>query len=155
MSGERCPSLENDIAEINPLRLDFSQSFIPHAYIELHMPADPSKPGGYAIDKNHLHIWPRHSFMLIALPNKVSFHIDQRKELTSWLDRMDHSPLPSSYPLPLSNLCKLEKRQGPSSTTISRALWRSSGRICCWMTLKGIQEGISSLSTYVIRFHLD
>ncbi|WVQ62370.1 kynurenine 3-monooxygenase [Kwoniella botswanensis] len=51
-------------------RIDFSQSFIPHAYIELHMPADPSKPGGYAIDKNHLHIWPRHSFMLIGLPNK-------------------------------------------------------------------------------------
>ncbi|WWD17975.1 kynurenine 3-monooxygenase [Kwoniella shandongensis] len=51
-------------------RLDFSQQFIPHAYIELHMPADPSKPGGYAIDKNHLHIWPRHAFMLIGLPNK-------------------------------------------------------------------------------------
>ncbi|WWC58433.1 kynurenine 3-monooxygenase [Kwoniella dejecticola CBS 10117] len=51
-------------------RMDFSQSFIPHAYIELHMPADPSRPGGYAIDKNHLHIWPRHSFMLIGLPNK-------------------------------------------------------------------------------------
>ncbi|OCF33318.1 kynurenine 3-monooxygenase [Kwoniella heveanensis BCC8398] len=51
-------------------RIDFSQSFIPHAYIELHMPADPTKPGGYAIDKNHLHIWPRHSFMLIGLPNK-------------------------------------------------------------------------------------
>ncbi|KAK8865840.1 kynurenine 3-monooxygenase [Kwoniella newhampshirensis] len=51
-------------------RLDFSQQFIPHAYIELHMPADPTKPGGYAIDKNHLHIWPRHAFMLIGLPNK-------------------------------------------------------------------------------------
>ncbi|WVQ85327.1 kynurenine 3-monooxygenase [Cryptococcus sp. DSM 104549] len=51
-------------------RLDFSQSFIPHAYIELHMPADPSKPEGYAMDKNHLHIWPRHLFMLIGLPNK-------------------------------------------------------------------------------------
>ncbi|ORY32327.1 kynurenine 3-monooxygenase [Naematelia encephala] len=51
-------------------RVDFSQSFIPHAYIELHMPADKAKAGGYAIDKNHLHIWPRHSFMLIGLPNK-------------------------------------------------------------------------------------
>ncbi|KAK4687295.1 kynurenine 3-monooxygenase, partial [Tremellales sp. Uapishka_1] len=49
-------------------RVDFSQSFIPHAYIELHMPAKPD--GGYAIDKNHLHIWPRHAFMLIGLPNK-------------------------------------------------------------------------------------
>lgn len=34
------------------------------------MPADESKAGGYAIDKNHLHIWPRHNFMLIGLPNK-------------------------------------------------------------------------------------
>ncbi|ORX35971.1 hypothetical protein BD324DRAFT_629714 [Kockovaella imperatae] len=50
-------------------RINFSQSFIPHAYIELHMPPDPNKPGGFAMDKNHLHIWPRHSFMLIGLPN--------------------------------------------------------------------------------------
>lgn len=34
------------------------------------MPPDPTKPGGFAIDPNHLHIWPRHAFMLIALPNK-------------------------------------------------------------------------------------
>ena len=53
--------------------IDFSQSFIPHAYIELHMPADPTKPGGFAIDPNHLHIWPRHDFMLIGLPNKVGW----------------------------------------------------------------------------------
>ncbi|ODO07320.1 kynurenine 3-monooxygenase [Cryptococcus wingfieldii CBS 7118] len=51
-------------------RVDFSQSFIPHAYIELHMPADSSRPEGFAMDKNHLHIWPRHAFMLIGLPNK-------------------------------------------------------------------------------------
>ena len=37
------------------------------------MPADPSKPEGFGIDKNHLHIWPRHNFMLIGLPNKVRF----------------------------------------------------------------------------------
>lgn len=53
-------------------RIDFSQSFIPHAYIELHMPSNPALPGGYAMNKNHLHIWPRHAFMLIGLPNKVS-----------------------------------------------------------------------------------
>lgn len=35
------------------------------------MPSDPAFPGGYAMDKNHLHIWPRHAFMLIGLPNKV------------------------------------------------------------------------------------
>lgn len=48
--------------------VDFSQSFINSAYIELRMPALPG--GGWAMDPNHLHIWPRHSYMLIALPNK-------------------------------------------------------------------------------------
>lgn len=52
--------------------MNFSQNFIKHAYIELHMPADPTRPGGFKMDPNHLHIWPRHAFMLIALPNKVS-----------------------------------------------------------------------------------
>lgn len=69
MTGPGCQRRE---AKMCDGRMDFSQSFIQHAYIELHMPPDPSKPGGYAIDKNHLHIWPRHAFMLIALPNKVS-----------------------------------------------------------------------------------
>jgi len=36
------------------------------------MPPDPSKPDGFAMPPNHLHIWPRQKFMLIALPNKVS-----------------------------------------------------------------------------------
>lgn len=48
-------------------RVDFSQSFLPHAYIELHM---PPIDGEFAMPPNHLHIWPRRSFMLIALPNK-------------------------------------------------------------------------------------
>jgi hypothetical protein len=60
--------LEADIVR----RIDFSQSFIQHAYIELHMPSDPAKPGGFKMDPNHLHIWPRHSFMLIGLPNTAS-----------------------------------------------------------------------------------
>lgn len=63
------------------IRIDFSQSFIPHAYIELHMAADPSKPGGFAMPPNHLHIWPRHKFMLIALPNKVSHETAKRLSL--------------------------------------------------------------------------
>ncbi|KAJ9119695.1 hypothetical protein QFC22_003405 [Naganishia vaughanmartiniae] len=51
-------------------RVDFSQSFIPHAYIELHMPPSGNKEAKFKIDQHHLHIWPRHSFMLIGLPNQ-------------------------------------------------------------------------------------
>lgn len=48
-------------------RVDFAQSFIAHAYVELHMPA---VDGEWAMPPHHLHIWPRRRFMLIALPNK-------------------------------------------------------------------------------------
>jgi kynurenine 3-monooxygenase len=55
--------------------MDFSQSFIQHAYIELHMPPnevkDVNSDAKFKIDQHHLHIWPRHSFMLIGLPNQV------------------------------------------------------------------------------------
>ena len=55
-------------------RMDFEQTYIPHEYLELRMPAaiDSEWKADFAIDPNHLHIWTRHSFMLIALPNKVS-----------------------------------------------------------------------------------
>ncbi len=48
-------------------RFDFSQSYLPHGYKELEIPALPD--GGWRIEKNVLHIWPRHDFMMIALPN--------------------------------------------------------------------------------------
>ncbi|HMJ70629.1 MAG TPA: NAD(P)/FAD-dependent oxidoreductase [Cyclobacteriaceae bacterium] len=48
-------------------RFNFSQEYIEHGYKELHIPA--SADGNYQLDTNALHIWPRESFMLIALPN--------------------------------------------------------------------------------------
>ena len=45
---------------------DVSQEFLSHGYKELAM---PPKDGGFAMRENALHIWPRGSFMLIALPN--------------------------------------------------------------------------------------
>ncbi|KAE8257568.1 hypothetical protein A4X13_0g2275 [Tilletia indica] len=50
--------------------LDVSQTYIDSAYLELHIPAPRStEEGGWPLSPNHLHIWPRNSFMLIALPN--------------------------------------------------------------------------------------
>jgi len=48
-------------------RFNYTQEFLPHAYKELCIPATAA--GGWQIEKNALHIWPRKSFMLIALPN--------------------------------------------------------------------------------------
>jgi len=48
-------------------QFDYSQDYIQHGYKELHIPADAT--GNFLLEKNSLHIWPRESFMLIALPN--------------------------------------------------------------------------------------
>lgn len=48
-------------------RFDFSQEYIEHGYKELHIP--PTAAGSFQMEKNALHIWPRESYMLIALPN--------------------------------------------------------------------------------------
>lgn len=48
-------------------RFDFSQHYLPHGYKELTIP--PAADGSWRMEKNALHIWPRKSFMMIALPN--------------------------------------------------------------------------------------
>ncbi|KAI9468764.1 kynurenine 3-monooxygenase, mitochondrial precursor [Coemansia sp. RSA 989] len=48
------------------VRMNYSQTYIEHGYCEFSMPA---QEGAFAMNPNHLHIWPRGSFMLIALPN--------------------------------------------------------------------------------------
>ncbi|GII90561.1 FAD-dependent oxidoreductase [Sinosporangium siamense] len=45
---------------------DFSQSYLDYGYKELTIPA---RDGDYAFDPGALHIWPRGSSMMIALPN--------------------------------------------------------------------------------------
>ncbi|TFK42673.1 FAD/NAD(P)-binding domain-containing protein [Crucibulum laeve] len=54
------------------VRMDYHQEYIRDEYVELKMPAGRSSNGEptFLLDPNHLHIWPRSSFMLIALPNK-------------------------------------------------------------------------------------
>ncbi len=49
------------------IRFNYSQQFLDHGYKELEIPAGPG--GSWQIEKNALHIWPRQSFMIIALPN--------------------------------------------------------------------------------------
>ncbi len=45
----------------------YSQNYLTHGYKELEIPA--SVEGNHQISKDHLHIWPRGEYMLIALPN--------------------------------------------------------------------------------------
>lgn len=48
-------------------RFEYNQHYIDCGYKELIIPA--GKNGEFLMDKNALHIWPRGSFMMIALPN--------------------------------------------------------------------------------------
>src|SRR5438445_7442097 len=45
----------------------YDESYLAHGYKELTIPPGPG--GSWQMEKNALHIWPRKSFMMIALPN--------------------------------------------------------------------------------------
>uniref|UniRef100_A0A8C7DHH7 Kynurenine 3-monooxygenase n=1 Tax=Oncorhynchus kisutch TaxID=8019 RepID=A0A8C7DHH7_ONCKI len=47
-------------------RFNYSQTYIPHGYLEFTI---PPINGEFAMKPNNLHIWPRNTFMMIALPN--------------------------------------------------------------------------------------
>jgi kynurenine 3-monooxygenase len=46
---------------------NYQQEYLSHGYKELTIPAGPG--GSFRLDRHALHIWPRGSFMMIALPN--------------------------------------------------------------------------------------
>lgn len=48
-------------------RCDFSQDYLDYGYKELTIPA--GSKGNFQMERDALHIWPRKTFMLIALPN--------------------------------------------------------------------------------------
>jgi kynurenine 3-monooxygenase len=55
-------SMQNAIA-----RFQYDENYLAHGYKELTIPPGPD--GSWRMEKNALHIWPRKSFMMIALPN--------------------------------------------------------------------------------------
>src|SRR6266516_1218071 len=46
---------------------EYDESYLAHGYKELTIPPGPD--GSWRMEKNALHVWPRKSFMMIALPN--------------------------------------------------------------------------------------
>jgi kynurenine 3-monooxygenase len=51
----------------NLANFEYDESYLAHGYKELTIPPGPD--GSWQMEKNALHIWPRKSFMMIALPN--------------------------------------------------------------------------------------
>ena len=60
-------SLRKSYVSERKFLFSYSQDYLNHGYKELEIPADTN--GNHQISKEHLHIWPRGDFMLIALPN--------------------------------------------------------------------------------------
>lgn len=48
---------------------EYSEKWLEHGYKELHIPPAVGSESKFLIEPNALHIWPRHRFMMIALPN--------------------------------------------------------------------------------------
>jgi kynurenine 3-monooxygenase len=55
-------SMQNEVDSFQ-----YDESYLAHGYKELTIPPGPD--GSWRMEKNALHIWPRKSFMMIALPN--------------------------------------------------------------------------------------
>ncbi len=72
-SGEAVVGVDGAFSAVRQsmqLKIDnfkYDESYLAHGYKELTIPPGPS--GAWQMEKNALHIWPRKSFMMIALPN--------------------------------------------------------------------------------------
>ncbi|XP_006757724.2 PREDICTED: kynurenine 3-monooxygenase [Myotis davidii] len=86
-------------------RFDYSQQYIPHGYMELTI---PPRNGDFAMEPNYLHIWPRNTFMMIALPNKnktftctLFMPFEEFEKLPTSRDVLDffHKYFPDAVPL--------------------------------------------------------
>ncbi|XP_057304327.1 kynurenine 3-monooxygenase-like [Hydractinia symbiolongicarpus] len=87
-------------------RMDYSQEYIPHGYKEIQML--PNAMGDFAMEVNYLHIWPRNTFMMIALPNQnktftctlfMPYHIFDDIKTDEEILRFFEREFPDSIPL--------------------------------------------------------
>jgi kynurenine 3-monooxygenase len=118
----------------------YDESYLAHGYKELTIP--PAPDGSWRIEKNALHIWPRKSFMMIALPNPDgSFTCTlfwefegPRSFATTKTDndvrRFFGEEFPDAVPLMPSLLEDFKNNPTGSLVTIRCAPWYYRDRIC-------------------------
>jgi kynurenine 3-monooxygenase len=120
-------------------RFEYSQSYLAHGYKELTIP--PSADGAWRMEKHALHIWPRKSFMMIALPNPDgSFTCTlfwewegPRSFATTRGDdevrRFFDSEFPDAVPLMPSLLEDFRENPTGSLVTVRCAPWHHRGKV--------------------------
>jgi kynurenine 3-monooxygenase len=118
----------------------YDESYLAHGYKELTIP--PAPDGSWRLEKNALHIWPRKSFMMIALPNPDgSFTCTlfwefegPRSFATTKTDndvrRFFDEEFPDAVPLMPTLLEDFKNNPTGSLVTIRCAPWYYRGKVC-------------------------
>lgn len=112
-------------------RFEYNQHYIEAGYKELHIPAGPE--GSFLLEKNALHIWPRGSFMMIALPNSdgsftctLFFPFEGKKSFSALntdeeVKRFFEEEFPDTLPL-MPTLCD-DFRNNPTASLVTVKCW--------------------------------
>ncbi len=120
-------------------RFEYSQSYLAHGYKELTIP--PAADGAWRMEKNALHIWPRKSFMMIALPNPdgsftctLFWEFDGPRSFASTrtddeLRRFFDEEFPDAVPLMPALLTDFKENPTGSLVTIRCAPWHFQDKV--------------------------
>ncbi len=117
-------------------RFDFQQQYLAHGYKELSIP--PSQGGGFQLQAGALHIWPRRSFMMIALPNHDGSHTCTLFYPFSGFDalrsdadvlRFFESEFPDALPLMPNLLSDFREHPTGSMVTMRCRPWQAYGKV--------------------------
>ncbi|HEU0209927.1 MAG TPA: NAD(P)/FAD-dependent oxidoreductase [Candidatus Udaeobacter sp.] len=126
--------------QLNISNFQYDESYLAHGYKELTIPPGPD--ASWRMEKNALHIWPRKSFMMIALPNPDgSFTCTlfwefkgPRSFATANTDedvrRFFEEEFPDAVPLMPTLLGDFRANPTGSLVTIRCAPWYYRGKVC-------------------------
>jgi len=118
----------------------YNESYLAHGYKELTIP--PAPDGSWLIEKNAVHIWPRKSFMMIALPNPdgsftctLFWEFEGPRSFTTTRtdDDVRHffdEEFPDAVPLMPTLLDDFKNNPTGSLVTIRCAPWYYRDRVC-------------------------
>jgi kynurenine 3-monooxygenase len=118
----------------------YDESYLAHGYKELTIPPGPD--GSWQMEKNALHIWPRKSFMMIALPNPdgsftctLFWEFEGRRSFATTktdddVSRFFEEEFPDAVPLMPTLLEDFRNNPTGSLVTVRCAPWFYRDKIC-------------------------
>jgi kynurenine 3-monooxygenase len=128
-------SMQSEIANFQ-----YDESYLAHGYKELTIP--PAPDGTWRMEKNALHIWPRNSFMMIALPNPdgsftctLFWEFEGPRSFAATktdedVRRFFEEEFPDAVPLMPSLVEDFRNNQTGSLVTIRCAPWFYGDKVC-------------------------